>query len=179
MIIITNIIQRYELLLLSFCVCVCVWKNCSRSGRWRSWTFQARLAGLPLLHCAVRCVPVLFSTPAWWGGAWGANASHRAEEEDEEVVEEEEANEAEQTAPVRETHAAPSVKERKKEKKNPHRRKHEEQPGTEGYIFICRGLSEAAGWRGGGGDLWPPRILFWRILSDGRTVRMMITMTVD
>lgn len=35
-----------------------------------------------------------------------------------------------------------------------------------------RRLSEATAWRGAGGDLWPLRILFWRILSDGRTVRM-------
>ena len=50
---------------------------------------------------------------------------------------------------------------------------HEERRRIEEYRFTCRRLSEAAAWRGVAGDLWPLRILFWRILSGGRTVRML------
>lgn len=54
------------------------------------------------------------------------------------------------------------------------RRHDEDERQVEGRRFTCGRLSEEAGWRGAGGDLWPLRILFWRILSGGRTVRMRI-----
>ena len=51
------------------------------------------------------------------------------------------------------------------------RREHEDEQRLVERV-TCTRLSEEARWRGAGGDLWPLRILFWRILSDGRTVRM-------
>lgn len=92
----------------------------------------------------------LFSSPGWWG----ASAAHRAEEAADE--------QSRPAAPLQESTQS--------------RRDHEEQRRIEEDAFTCRRLSEEAGWRGAGGDLWPLRILFWRILWDGRTVRMRTNM---
>lgn len=47
-----------------------------------------------------------------------------------------------------------------------------EEPLQGAERFTWGRLSAEAEWRGVGGDLWPLRILFWRTLSDDRTVRM-------
>lgn len=47
-----------------------------------------------------------------------------------------------------------------------------EEPLQGAERFTWGRLSAEAEWRGVGGDLWPLRILFWRISSDDRTVRM-------
>lgn len=93
----------------------------------------------------VRCVHALFSSPGGWRCV------------------------PERTALMRRADSQPSTD------TSPQRLRaadNHEEPLQGAERFTWGRLSAEAEWRGVGGDLWPLRILFWRILSDDRTVRM-------